>query len=122
MAWLRGWDYSRDISAGEATENRRSGYGITKICKNKNKSQKPSSDSRTGEEGPGQKSQVQKSHREQRTGGLTGLPSEMSVQRGVIVGLRAGSLMAKLIDFQSYSFKGKGNSLKIWQQVGSFTE
>ena len=47
MAWLRGWDYSRDISAGEATENRRSGYGITKICKNKNKSQKPSSDSRT---------------------------------------------------------------------------
>lgn len=93
MAWLRGWDYSRDISAGEATENRRSGYGITKICKNKNKSQKPSSDSRTRRGGTrSEKSQVQKSRREQRTGGLTGLPSEMSVQRGVIVGLRAGSL------------------------------
>lgn len=37
VPWLRGWDYSRDISAGEETENRRSGYGITKICKNKKK-------------------------------------------------------------------------------------
>lgn len=95
---------------------------LLKYAKTKIKARNQAVTVEQGEEGPGQKSQVQKSRREQRTGGLTGLPSEMSVQRGVIVGLRAGSLMAKLIDFQSYSFKGKGNSLKIWQQVGSFTE
>ena len=73
VAWLRGWDYSRDISAGEETENRRSAYGITKICKNKNKGQKPSSDGRIRIGGArSEKSQAQKSLREHRTGASLG--------------------------------------------------
>lgn len=120
MAWLRGWDYSRDISAGEAIEMR-SGYGITKICKNKIKARNQAVTVEQERRDQVRKATGRKAA-EYREQGSTGLPSEMSVQRGVIVGLRAGSLMAKLIDFQSYSFKGKGNSLKIWQQVGSFTE
>ena len=87
------------------------------------KGQKPSSDGRIRRGGArSEKSQAQKSLREQRTGASLGCRVRCAVERGVIAGLRAGRLMAKLIDFQSYSFKGKGNPLKIWQQVGSFIE
>lgn len=87
------------------------------------KGQKPSSDGRIRRGGArSEKSQAQKSLREQRTGASLGCRVRCAVERGVIAGLRAGSLMAKLIDFQSYSFKGKGNPLKIWQQLGSFIE
>ena len=76
-----------------------------------------------GEEGPGQKSHsAEEPQTAQRTGRSLGCQARCAVGRGVTGGLRTGSLMATLIDFQSYSFKGKGNPLKIWQQVSSFIE
>lgn len=91
-----------DIPAVGETENRRTGYGTTKISKNKNKGQKPSSDSITGRgEARSERHRCRKALELREQGASLGCKVRGALGRGGVC--------------RTYGWKPDGNAKVLWE-------